>query len=418
MAKRDGEKRGVAVVGAGIVGMSVALALAERGFRVTLFDPNAPGSRTSTWNAGVLATSSLVPLCNPGIYRRLPEFALGRYPGFSAHPLALAGQVPWLVRFLSASRASVFARTASALNGLITYSRSCHDALIRRAGCRELLREDGWLHLYRDASSFAKARENVAFYHRHDVKARAVAADELSQLEPGLRPLYAGAVLFAQTTAVTDPALLMQAYQGLLAPSGVEMATVRVRQVVRTQTGHRIIADGVTADFDQVVICAGAWSAELLRPYVKLPMVVERGYLQKFRVRDDVLMRPVFDTAMGLVLSPRPGSIQLSTGTDLTQIRRKPRLAQFRQAERTAREIVDLGEAIMEQPMIGNRPSLPDGMPAIGPLRGHPGLWVAAGHQHIGLSTGPATGQILAAMMEGVAPEIDATPFLPARFGI
>lgn len=421
MGKKTGMSgQRIVVVGAGIVGMSAALALAERGHAVTLIDRGAPGAETSTWNAGVLATSSLVPICNPGIYRKLPGYLAGTSPGFSLNWAAAPGLAGWGLRSLRAARPAVFGGTAAALNALIGYSRGCHAARLQEAGLSGELVENGWLHLYWSPALFGRARAGLGLYHDHGVAAEALAGTEVTEMEPALRRTPAGAIFFPGTAAVRDPRHVIAAYLRLLAGRGVELRRAEVRGLTPRSGGGVDVATASGAlHADRAVVAAGAWSRALLAGQARLPLAVERGYLMRYGLEtSQVLRRPLFDTENGFVLSPRPGGVQLSTGTDLTRLAAPPRPRQFTRAEVAARALVALGARQFEAPAVGNRPSTPDALPILGPLARARDIWVATGHQHVGFSTGPGSGQVLADLMSGRRPQIDPAPFAPARFGL
>jgi D-amino-acid dehydrogenase len=110
--------------------------------------------------------------------------------------------------------------------------------------------------------------------------------------------------------------------------------------------------------------------------------------------------------------------VRLSTGVELTQRDAPSRPTQLNAAEQAVRAVLPLGKRLDASPWRGARPTLPDSRPVIGAASGHPGLWLAFGHQHIGFSTGPGTAMVLGALLDGQATPIDARPFRPSRFGL
>jgi D-amino-acid dehydrogenase len=410
----------VAVVGAGIVGLSTAIYLRRAEVEVTLYDRAAPGRETSIWNAGVLATSSLIPLANPGIFRRLPRLLLNRTPGVRVDWRAARSVLPWGLRFLAASRKAHSERSVAALHALISRSRLCHADLLGQAGAADLLREEGWLFLYRSPDAFAASAAARPVYERYGIRHEILSADALRDFEPGLTGRFAGAVQFPGSAFVTDPRHAMDAYARLLRGLGARTQESDVRRVEPVDEGRwRVQTNrGAEGPFDHVVLAAGAWTNWLLQPFGSLPLIVERGYLRRYALAGAAaLRRPVYDVENGYVLSPRPEGVQLSSGTEITTLDRPPRPEMFFDAERRARSALPLGAPLDPEPAVGNRPSLPDGLPAIGPLAGRPGLWVAAGHQHVGFSTGPASGELIRDLILSRTPMIHAKPFSAARFG-
>ncbi len=411
----------VAVIGAGIVGLSLAISLRERGVDVTVFDPQVPGTGASAWNAGVLATSSLIPLPNPWVFAKLPRLLTGRQPGFRLSRKALPSLLPWTARFLLASRQSAFDDTTAVLHDLISRSRQRHATLMARAGCHDLVRELGWLWLFRSLGAAQAMGPMHAIYARHGVENRVVSPSELRDLEPALQPNFAQALLFPGTASVIEPARLLHAYLALAIDLGAAFVPLRVESVdPQTDRGPEIrLADGTRRRFDHVVVAAGAMSASLLPGRRRLPLASERGYVRRFAMPGQPLTRPVYDIASGLVLSPRPDGVQVSTGTELTTPHQPPSAQPaFLRAIERSRDVVELGAALGPDVTWADRPSLPDGLPALGPIKKARGVWLATGHQHIGFSTGPASAEIVADLILGRPPVIDSRPFLPSRFGL
>jgi D-amino-acid dehydrogenase len=169
----------------------------------------------------------------------------------------------------------------------------------------------------------------------------------------------------------------------------------------------------------QVVVAAGPWSAALLRPLgYRPPLGSERGTSRHYRACGNaVLNTPILDVAGGYVLSPMAAGLRLTTGAEFAGRDRPQRFRQLARAEAAARQVFPLDAPADAAPWAGSRPSLPDGRPAIGAVPGRPGYWCAFGHGHIGVSSGPASGRLLAALMAGRPPPFEAMPFDPGRFG-
>ena len=166
-----------------------------------------------------------------------------------------------------------------------------------------------------------------------------------------------------------------------------------------------------------VVMALGPWSADLLRPLgYRVPLAVERGYHREFRPNPArSLWRPIYDVDGAFFMTPMERGIRVSSGVELTDRDVPSSFAQIKQVVPLAREVVEFGDAIGDV-WRGARPTLPDSLPMIGPAPRHRGLWLAFGNQHIGFTTGPATGAAIAAMIAGGPPPFDATAFAPDRY--
>jgi D-amino-acid dehydrogenase len=409
--------RTVVVIGAGIVGLTAAIALRDRGCDVTLMGEDVPGRGASIWNAGVLATSSILPMANPAIYRQLPAILTGRHPGVVLDWGVLPRLLPWGWRFLRASRPENVTPRARALSALIGRSAVLHAELLARAGRSADLVRNGWMFLLRDEDAVRAARRSLGFYEDHGVTCRLLASDEVRSAEPALARRYAGAVLFDDTAAVREPGWVMEAYLGLFLSAGgtcLQKTAVRITRQGGTEVVH--CSDGTTVAAEAVVVAAGARSRSLLAGIVDLPMLSERGYALRLRVPPGTALgRPVYDSVAGIVLSPRPDGIQVSTGSHVTAPGRSDDRRLADRARDAACAILSLPAPADLAVDTGDRPTLPDGLPAIGRLPTRPDLWLATGHQHIGFSTAPATAELLADLLTGRPPALDQSPFRPER---
>ena len=166
-----------------------------------------------------------------------------------------------------------------------------------------------------------------------------------------------------------------------------------------------------------VVVALGPWSADLLRPLgYRVPMAFERGYHQEFKPNPArSLQHPIHDAEGSFLMTPMENGIRVTTGVELTARDAPSSFAQLDQVVPAARDVVEFGEAVGE-PWRGARPTLPDSLPMIGPAPRHSGLWFAFGNQHIGFTTGPATGAAIAAMICGATPVFDVSAFSPRRY--
>jgi D-amino-acid dehydrogenase len=151
-------------------------------------------------------------------------------------------------------------------------------------------------------------------------------------------------------------------------------------------------------------------------------MAFERGYHRHFKPVPGVsLQRPVYDTAGAYVLSPMLNAegqteFRMTTGVELAARDAAPNMAQLEAAENAVRRVIPLKESVAGSDWMGSRPTTPDSRPVIGEMPQCPGLWLAFGHQHIGFSTGPGTGVLLAELMAAESTSINPAPFSPERF--
>src|ERR1700677_5144836 len=158
--KVTGKPIDVAVLGAGIVGVSAGIAARQRGLSVVVIDRREPGSETSYGNSGVLSSGSISPLNKPSLWSALPKYLANRHPALRWDPAWAIRNIDWIVRFLANATPSQIKPRATALHGLIGASLKLHREWIVKADAAARIRETGWLKAWRgDATAGAKAEQ-------------------------------------------------------------------------------------------------------------------------------------------------------------------------------------------------------------------------------------------------------------------
>ena len=411
-----GKRADVIVLGAGIVGVSAAYAAQQRGLSVILLDRREPGSETSYGNSGVLSSGSILPLNKPALWSMLPKYLSNQHPALRWDPAWAVRNVGWLARFLANAIPSRTRPRADALHSLSVATLKLHREWIVQADAGHRIRETGWLKVWRsDGSAAAKAEQ--AFLAGYGIGSELLDRQAISALEPNLLPVYTTALLHSDTASVDSPGEVVKAYARMFAGIGGQIRQAEITAIVPEGDGWRVLLPDGELTARHVVVALGPWSADLLRPLgYQVPMAFERGYHQHFQpTLPRSLRRPIHDLEGGFVLTPMEQGIRLTTGVELTGRDAPSSFAQLDAALPLARGVLEFGEAVGE-PWRGARPTLPDSLPMIGPAPRHPGLWLSFGHQHIGFTTGPASGVAIAAMIAGAAPPFDTSAFSPARY--
>jgi D-amino-acid dehydrogenase len=406
------------VLGAGIVGTAIALQLAKRGLSVALVDRRDPGEETSYGNAGIIEGNTIFPPAFPRDFAALLRVALKRAPEANYALSFLPKIAPWLLAFHGWSRPERLAETARVMRPLFSRAIGEHEALMAEAGAEHLLRKTGWLKLYRsDASFAANAREREVAAH-FGIPIRVLDPEGARALEPALRPVFQHAVNWEGATSISDPLALTRAYAARFAALGGLRLAGDARTLHRASARWRLDTEEGTVDADQAVVALGPWSSDLLGRFgIKLPMAVKRGYHRHFRARGNAgLARPVLDADNGYCLAPMTQGIRITTGVEFADRDAPPSPVQLDRLMPAAQELFPLGEPAEDRIWMGSRPSFADSRPVIGPAPGQPGLWLAFGHAHWGLTLAGITGRLVADFMTKTAPVVDPAPFAAERF--
>jgi D-amino-acid dehydrogenase len=406
------------VLGAGIVGVSVALHLVKRGLAVALVDRGDPGAGTSYGNAGIIEANTLFPASFPSSFGALLRIALKQAPEADYHVAFLASVAPWLLAFRRNSAPDRLVATMQAMRPLFARAIAEHEALMAEAGAARYLRHTGWLKLYRSDRGLAGTARERAVAGELGMPLRVLDADAARVLEPALAPVFRHAVFWEQAASVSNPLAVTRAYAARFAALGGIAVTGDAKSLHQSGTRWRVDTAEGPIDAEAAVVALGPWAPDLLGPLgIRLPLAVKRGYHRHFRPRGNAsLARPILDAENGYCMVPMEQGIRITTGAEFAARDAAPTPVQLDRVMPAASALFPLGEAVEDKPWLGARPCFADSRPVLGRAPGQPGLWLAYGHGHSGLTLGPATGRLIAEMMTGATPFCDPAPYGAERF--
>ena len=406
------------VLGAGIVGASIALHLVKRGMSVALIDRAGVGEQTSYGNAGIIEGNTVFPPAFPADPGALLRIALKRAGEANYHFSFLPRVVPWLMAFRAASAPDRLAETARLIRPLFARAVAEHEALMAEADATRYLRKNGWLKVYRSERSFAALRGEFDLAAQFGLLLQALDTTGAQALEPLLNPVFAHAVFWPQAASVSNPLGVTRAYAARFGALGGITLKGDARLLHRAGQGWRVETNEGGVDAREVVVALGPWAGDLLEPMgLRLPLMVKRGYHRHFHTKGNAgLSRPVLDAGAGYLITPMEQGIRMTTGVEFAPRDAAPTPVQFARLLPKARELFPLGERVDEETWLGSRPCFPDSRPVIGRAPGLNGLWLAIGHAHWGLTLGPATGRMIAEMITGTTPFCDPAPYRAERF--
>ncbi len=414
------ERADVVVLGAGIVGVSAALHLQERGRDVAVVErENEAGRGTSYGNAGLIERSSIYPYAFPRDLLTIARYAMNRSTDAHYHLSALPGLAPFMIRYYFNSSPDGVARIARDARPLIEHSLIEHERLIAAAGATGLMRKVGWIKAFRTPKSFDKGRNDAARLRGYDLDIEELDPAALAEREPHLGEGLIGALHFHDPGAISDPGGLVQSYNALFQSRGGRFVQGDAATLEQDPQGWRVKTRDGRLVAREVVVALGPWSDLVFKALgYRLPFGIKRGYHQHFGSKGNaVLNHPVLDFDGGYLLAPMAKGIRLTTGAEFARRGSPPTPVQLARALPTARSLYPLADPVEDKPWMGSRPCLPDMLPIIGRAPKHDGIWFDFGHQHHGLTLGPVSGRLLAEQMTGQQPFTDPAPYRMERFG-
>ncbi len=327
------------------------------------------------------------------------------------HPLALPSHAKALWSYFRNSASDKHKQISAVYSGLIRQSTNDHAPLIEASGSDALIKRNGFKDVFSDDASFEKAHKKAQrIVSDYGVNAEFLDSEQLTDAEPALRKKLGGAVLWKDAWSCTDPGKLTEAYAQLFITRGGKFLQGDAQTLQQISSGWQVRTDEGTIDAENVVVALGPWSDKLLAKFAyNFPILRKRGYHRHFNGTAK-LNTPMYFSAASMVLAPMDRGIRVLTGAEIA-LRDAPLTpVQLTEAERKAKDLIDLGEPVEGQPWAGNRPCMPDMLPVIGKGWNHKGLWMHFGHGHQGFTLGPTTARVLASAMyddELIHPALD-----------
>jgi D-amino-acid dehydrogenase len=408
------------VLGAGIVGICVALHLQRRGREVALVDRRGAAEETSFGNAGLIQREGVYPYGFPHDFGALLRYSFNRTIDAYYHPSAVWQLAPFLWKYWRHSRPARHERIAHAYAKLIEHCVAEHDVLATEANAHGFIRRQGWMKVFRtERERDVRYAEAAKWKREFGVDYRALDRAQLQEAEPHLAPVLTGALHWTDPWSVDDPQGLALAYLALFESRGgrllqgnaASLAASGGQWQVRTGDGDLVARDAV--------IALGPWADTLTRALgYDLPLAVKRGYHMHYRAAGHAkLNHPVLDHERGYFLAPMQRGIRLTTGAEFARRDAIKTPVQLGRAEPIARDLFPLAERLDTEAWMGARPCTPDMLPILGRAPRHANLWFAFGHAHHGLTLGPVTGRLIAELVTGQTPFVDPSTYRADRFG-
>jgi D-amino-acid dehydrogenase len=417
VAEPETRPKSVAVIGAGIVGVSTALFLQRDGHAVTLIDREGPAAGASYGNAGGVVSAGCAPLGMPSLLGRVPRMLMDPMGPLALRWRYLPRMAPWLVRLLWASRPSRVEGIADALAALNGGVEAAWRSLATQAGIAELLRPVGWLRVYETDAGFEATAAERDLMARRGMPFDVLNADELRQLEPSLAPIFKHGFFMPGCSFVTNPGRAVERLADDFVERGGRLVIAQVAGFGLTGRPYRVLAEsGEAVDTDVIVLTAGAWSRGLARQLgAYVPLDTERGYHLMLPPLEPGLGRPAIHGELSFSLSSMEEGTRLTSRVEFAGLEAPPDFRHVRGLLGAAKRMLPSLDIEERSAWLGFRPSMPDSLPVIGPIAGRPDVYLGFGHGHYGLTQGPVTGRILADLIAGRDPGIDLAPYRADR---
>lgn len=407
-----------AVIGAGIIGTTLAYTLQKRGRDVVLIERDQPGKGASYGNMASIAVTEFMPASRPSVWKQIPGWMLDPEGPVRVRPAYMPKLVPWFLRFIAASRPSKLRELEA--QGAALCGRVYDDLLplLKETGLEGELSEEGCLSLYTDEAEFRADREHIEILERFGFPHEVIGRQAIRALEPALSDSIGLAVLFPQNRSMKNPYQLVVKLAERFRALGGRIEHGEVTGFERSE-GMRalLLKDGRRIAADEVVVAAGVHSARLAKMLGEpIPLETERGYHTQIMKPGISMKHSIIWPARAFMVTPTAGGIRVGGTVEMAGIDAAPDYRRSKVTVKRAREALpDLAcEDFTE--WMGHRPAFPDTVPVMSASAKTKGLFYATGHGHLGLTYAATNARLMADLITGASPPLDMKPYRVDRF--
>ena len=406
----------IGIVGAGIQGISNALFLQKKGFSVTIFDRDEPGSPAASYgNAGHFSPYASVPINRPDVLTDVPAMLLS-----TTGPLALKWNyvpkmMPWFLQFIRNCTTKRMMHTAKNMHQILDLALPAYDELFDEVELGGLVEKKGILYIWNDQS--LKSRElEIKVRNELGVDQQVITPKEIHDLEPNIKPIYHGGVYYQYGRHARNPKKILLKLYDLFLKKGGKFLKMNIKDINFNDEKPVIKAETQSFLFDKIVIACGSFSKKLTDNLdEKIPLDTERGYHVHFKNCDHLLSRPVIFQNRGFGITPMEQGLRVVGTVEFGGLDNPLSKSRVKNLINNAKYMMgDLPEH--EDEWLGFRPTLPDYLPVIGPSKKYKNVFYCFGHHHLGWTLGPISGKIISGMIAEENTNLDLKPYSSLRF--
>jgi D-amino-acid dehydrogenase len=408
----------IIVIGAGIVGVSTAIWLQRSGFKVTIIDQKGPATGASHGNAGILAASSIIPVPNPSLIKKLPFYLLSKDSPVFFKMSYLPKMFPFLMSYLSKSNLREVNKYAERMTPLIFDTVCQHKSLAKGTGAEKFISYQDYCFGYETEENFLNDKKVWKLRQKHGLPFEVVNGNEFSNFDPFYKDLFDVIVKCKNHGKINDPGLYVKTLCDHFLSQGGELIISKVNDISSKNLNDVIVkieSDSLIAN--KIVVATGAWSKKILKKFkIKMPLESERGYHIEYVEPNFYPKVPMMLTSKKFVITPMDGRIRVAGLVEfagLKTLKRKPPLNLLKNKIKDLFPNLECKEKIE---WLGHRPALVDSLPMLGYLDKNKQILVAFGHQHLGLTAGAKTGRIVSDLIIGNDIKLKISNYRPNRF--
>ena len=407
----------VGIIGAGIQGVCTGLFLQKKGYSVTLFDRDDPGSAAASYgNAGHFSPYASVPVNRPDILIDVPAMLLS-----SNGPLALKWNyvpkmIPWFLKFFKNCSKKNMMHTAKYMHQILDLALPAYDELFEDVDISDLVENKGIMYIWNDQN--LKSRElEINIRNEIGAEQQLLNKHEIHDLEPKIKNIYHAGVFYKRARHAKNPGKIwVRLFENFLKKGGKflrldikDLNFDESKPVIRSETQRFI--------FDKLVIACGAFSKKLTdKLHENIPLDTERGYHIHFKDCEHLISRPVVFQNRGFGMTPMEQGLSVVGTVEFGGLKNKLSKGRIKNLVNNAKYLLDGLPEHHEDEWLGFRPTLPDYLPVIGSSKNYSNVYYSFGHHHLGWTLGAISGKIISKMISEEKTNLDLEPYSSLRF--
>jgi len=406
----------IGVIGAGIQGVCSGLFLQKKGFEVTLFDRNEPGSQAASYgNAGHFSPYASIPLNRPDILTDVPAMLLSSYGPLALKWNYVPKMIPWFLKFIKNCSTKNMMHTAKYMHQILDLALPAYDELFDEIDLSGLVENQGIMYIWNDQN--LKSRElEINIRNEIGAEQQLLNKKEIHDLEPNIKKIYHGGVLYKKARHARNPGKIwLKLFQNFLKKEG-KFIKLNIQDLNFDEKKPIIRSESQRFVFDKVVIACGAFSKKLTdKLYENIPLDTERGYHIHFKGCDHLISRPVVFQNRGFGMTPMEQGLRVVGTVEFGGLKNSLSKSRINNLISNAKYLLD-GLPEHEDEWLGFRPTLPDYLPVIGPSKNYNNIFYCFGHHHLGWTLGAISGKIISKMISNEKTNLDLKPYSSLRF--
>ena len=406
----------IGIIGSGIQGVCTALFLQKKGYEVTLFDREEPGSMAASYgNAGHFSPYASIPLNRPDILTDVPAMLLS-----STGPLALKWNyvpkmIPWFLKFIKNCSEKNMMHTAKYMHQILDLALPAYDELFDEIDLSGLVESKGIMYIWNDQN--LKSRElEIKIRDEIGAEQQLLNKKEIHDLEPNIKQVYHAGVFYKKARHARNPGKIwVKLFENFLKKGG-NFLKLNIQDLNFDGDNPVIRSESQRFVLDKLVIASGAFSKKLTdKLHENIPLDTERGYHIHFKGFDHLISRPVVFQNRGFGMTPMEQGLRVVGTVEFGGLKNEITKSRIKNLVNNAKFLLD-GLPEHEDEWLGFRPTLPDYLPVIGPSKNYKNVFYSFGHHHLGWTLGAISGKIISKMISSEKTNLALDPYSSLRF--